>query len=96
MSQKQLFAMLASFGRVAASTTLAAVVAVWKTTPNQDLLTWTQNDWKAFMWGIIAAVGLTVVNALRKGDPRFGRGATDGSLPKGTGDGVAFPSYPAT
>jgi hypothetical protein len=68
--------MLASFGRVFLVALGSAVVAVWEIEPNHDLTTWTDAKWKAFAGAVIMEVLLTGVNALRRGDTRFGRGSS--------------------
>lgn len=70
-------AAFASFGRVLAATLFAAVVAVWNSTPDRNVLAWDVAGWRAFALAVASAAMLTVINALRPSDTRFGRGATD-------------------
>lgn len=72
-------AMGASFLRVLGASLVAAVGTVWVTLPNHDLFTWSQADWKAAVMAVLGATALTAYNAVRRGEVRFGLGATGAS-----------------
>jgi hypothetical protein len=79
-SRNPWLAMLASFGRVFLAALGAALVTMWQAEPNQDLTTWTDAKWKAFVAAVLMAALLTTVNAVRRGETRFGVGAQNGDL----------------
>jgi hypothetical protein len=72
----QLLAAAASTGRVFATASLGAYLALGKA---PDALTW--DDLKGFVFAGLAALGLTAVNWLRKGETRFGTNAEPAPAP---------------
>lgn len=75
MTVEEFRAMLGSFVRVAMAAIAAALVTTWDASPNQNLASWGAPELKAFGIGVLAATAVTLINYLREGDQRFGRGA---------------------
>lgn len=71
----QIKAALASFLRIFAAALVPAIVATWQMAGTHDWWNWSGDQWQAFAWAVLSAAVLTAINALRKGDTRFGRNA---------------------
>lgn len=70
MVPDQVRACAASLARVFLAACLTAYLAT-----GESLLTLNQEVWRSIVAAGISAVALTVINALRRGETRFGRGA---------------------